>query len=172
MRKVTSSEKEPNDFIIRYEEDNERILLRKRQLFDQLSDNKLEYTRNGICDSFIKFGTPSLNTVIEDVQKKSEVQTKRLKRLIRRLREEDEIYDEHVSYYERYIKNGGDLDYHVEEGIKEWFYINKTNYLKFLKIYKNQDLAQSKAFNEYIKTIGYDKYTERVRRSEMVLRLY
>src|SRR5579872_2872269 len=170
--RVNIPDKESHEFIIRYEEDNERVLLRKRQLFDQLSDNKLEYTRNGICDSFIKFGTPSLNTVIEDVQKKSEIQTKRLRKLLRRLKEEGEVYDERISYYKQYIKNGGDIDYYVEEGIKEWFYINKTNYLKFLKMYKNEDLSQTKAFNEYIKNVGYDKYTERIRRSEMVLRLY
>jgi hypothetical protein len=160
------------DTIIRYEENNERIVLRKTQLFDKLKNNKLEYTRDGICDSFIKFGTPPLNTVIDDVQKKIELQTKRLTRLLKRLRYEGEIYDESNSYYKRYIKYGGDIDYYVDEGIKEWFYINKTKYLENLKIYKDEDKAQAKAFNDYIKTVGHDKYTERIRQTEMVIRLY
>lgn len=158
--------------IIRYEEENERLLLRKKQLFDQLTNNKLEYTKNGICDSFIKFGKPELNIVIKDVQKRTEVQSKRLTKLLNRLRKEDETYDENISYYKKYIKYGGDLDYHVDEGIKEWFYVNKTKYLEFLKIYKDEDRAQANAFNNYIKTVGHDKYTERICQTEMIIRLY
>lgn len=152
--------------IIRYEEDNDRFLLRKKELFDQLNNNKLEYTKGGVCDSFIKFGTPSLNTVIQDVQKKTNVQMERLSRLLKKLRIEGEVYDEDVSYYKQYVKNGGDIDYYVEEGIKEWFYLNKTNYLDFLKIYKDVDRAQAKAFNEYVRENGTDRYTERIRKQK------
>lgn len=166
------SDNKLDNTIIRYEEVNERVLLRKKQLFDQLTNNKLEYMGDGICDSFIKFGTPELNIVIEGVQKKTEIQTKRLVNLLKRLKKEEEIYDENISFYKRYIKNGGDLDYYVDEGIKEWFYINKTNYLEFLKNYKDEDRAQAKAFNEYVKNIGHDKYTERIRQTEMVIRLF
>lgn len=161
-----------NETIIRYEEDNDHFLLRKRELFDQLNDNKLEYTRGGICDSFIKFGTPSLNTVIKDVQKRTDVQMKRLRQLINRLKKEGECYDENISYYKQFIKNGGDINYFIEEGIKEWFYTTKTDYLEYLKIYKDVDRAQTKAFNEYIRKNGMDIYTERIRKAEMVVRLY
>lgn len=158
--------------IIRYEIDNERILLRKKQLFDKLTDNKLEYTKDGICDSFIKFGVPELNTVIKDVQQKTDVQSKRLGILIKRLRKEGEIYDENNTYYKKYIKYGGDIDYHIDEGIKEWFYVHKTKYIEYIKCYKDEDKAQAKAFNDYIKTGGHDKYTCRIYRSEMIIRLY
>lgn len=170
-KKIRKNDSKSN-IIIRYEEDNERVLLRKKQLFDQLLDNKLEYTGDGICDSFIKFGTPDLNIVIKDVQKRTEVQSKRLTRLLNRLRKEGEMYDENISYYKRYIKYGGDINYHIEEGIKEWFYIHKTKYLEFLRIYKDEDVAQSKAFNDYIKNVGCDKYIERIRQTEMIIRLY
>lgn len=151
---------------------NKKFLLRKKELFDHLNDNKLEYIKNGICDSYIKYGTPSLNDVISDIQTKSEIQTKRLHRLIKRLKKEGEIYDENVSYYRKYVKYGGDIDYTIDEGIKEWFYKNKTNYLEFLKTYKEEDKAQAKAFNQYIKQHGTNKYTEKIRKTEMVLRLF
>jgi len=161
------------DVIIKYaNKKNSKILLRKKELFDNLNDRKLEYVRNGICDSYIKFGTPSLEHVIDNIQTKTDVQSKRLMRLIKRLNKECEVYDENISYYRKYIKYGGDLDYTVEEGIKEWFYINKTNYLEFLKIYKDEDKAQAKAFNNYIKRNKPDKYTERIRKSELILRLF
>ncbi|VBB17785.1 hypothetical protein YASMINEVIRUS_248 [Yasminevirus sp. GU-2018] len=157
--------------VIKYEESG-RILLRKKVLFEKLCDNKLEYVKDGVCDSFIKYGTPSLDTVIQDIQQKTDIKSKRLTRLLKRLRKEGEPYDEKVSYYAKYIKNGGDLDYHVSEGIKEWFYLNKTEYPELLKIYKDEDKAQAKAFNNYIKKNGTDKYTERIRQTEMVIRLH
>jgi hypothetical protein len=162
-----------NNIVIKYAKKKDRkILLRKKELFDHLNDNKLEYIKNGICDSYIKYGTPSLKDVINNIQSKSEVQMKRLTKLINRLKEEGEIYDEKISYYAQYVKRGGDLEYTINEGIKEWFYVNKTNYLELLKIYKEEDKAQAKAFNTYIKNYGADKYTERIVKSEMVVRLF
>jgi len=161
-----------NDIMVRYAKKDKKILLRKKELFDHLSDKKLRYIKNGICDSYIKYGTPSLNDVISDIYTKSEIQLKRLERLIKRLKKEGEVYDENVSYYNKYVKYGGDIDHAIEEGIKEWFYINKTNYLELLKIYKEEDKAQAKAFNQYIKRHGSNKYTEKIRKTEMVLRLY
>lgn len=166
------TEQKTNDITVRYARKNKKILLRKKELFDHLNDNKLEYIKNGICDSYIKYGTPSLNDVINNIQTKSEIQSKRLTRLIKRLKKEGEVYDENVSYYKKYVKYGGDISQTIEEGIKEWFYINKTNYLELLKTYKEEDKAQAKAFNQYIKQHGPDKYTEKIRRSEMVLRLF
>ena len=165
------SEQKMNNITVRYAKKNNKILLRKKELFDHLNNNKLEYIKNGICDSYIKYGTPSLNDVINNIQIRSDVQTKRLTRLINRLKKKGEMYDENVSYYKKYVKYGGDIKHTIDEGIKEWFYINKTNYLELLKIYKEEDKAQSKAFNQYIKQYGPNKYTEKIR-SEMVLRLF
>lgn len=172
VEKNRSKSKFKSKTIIRYEENNDRVLIRKRELFNQLNNNKLEYTGGGICDAFIKFGTPSLNTVIQDVQKKTDVQMDRLTQLIKCLKKEGECYNENVSYYKQFIKNGGDINYYVEEGIKEWFYVNKTNYLEYLKFYKDVDRAQTKAFNEYVRKNGMDRYTERIRKADMVVRLY
>lgn len=157
--------------IIKYDK-NTKILLRKKKLFDHLSDEKLEYIKYGVCDAYIKYGTPSLDVVVKDMQTKSSKKMIRLEKLLNKLRQEGEIYDEKNSYYQSYVKNGCDIDYAVDEGIKEWFYINKTNYLELLKIYKDEDKAQAHAFNEYVKQNGSDKYIERIRKTDMSLNLY
>jgi len=172
---VLPKEKQPDSCktVIKYaKKTNNKFLLRKRQLFNQLNDEKLEYTKNGICDSYIKYGKPSLGDVIDNIKLKADAKSKRLDRLLMRLRTEGEMYDESNSYYNKYINIGGNLEEIINEGIKEWFYINKTNYRSFFKLYKNEDIAQAKAFNAYIKKNGNDKYTERIRKSEMVLRLF
>ena len=158
------------DTVIKYAE-NSKILLRRKELIDHLSDKKLEYTKYGICDSYIKFGKPSLETVIDSVQTKTSTQTKRFTILLKRLKKEGEIYDENISYYRDYIVNGGDLDNAVNEGIKEWFYINMTNYSELLKFYKDEDKAQHHAFNTFIKNNRPNRYTERIRKSELVINL-
>lgn len=148
-----------------------KILLRKKQLFEILNDNKLEYVKNGVCDSYIKFGTPPLNNVIDDIKTKTEGRINRLNRLLKRLRKEGEVYDEKNSWYQRYINTGSDINKAVDEGIKEWFFYHKTEYPDMLKMYKNEDFAQTKAFNAYIEKHGADRYTERIRKSEMVLEI-
>lgn len=158
--------------VIKYAKSNKKFLLRKRQLFNQLNDKKLEYIKNGICDSYIKYGKPSLNDVIDNIKSKATAKSKRLDRLLTKLRTEGELYDESNSYYKKYVNNGGNLEEIINEGIKEWFYINKTNYQSFFELYKSEDIAQTKAFNAYIKKNGNDKYTERIRKTEMILRLF
>jgi hypothetical protein len=166
-----STKSNEKDTIINYAK-NSKVLLRKKELFDNLTDRKLEYIKDGICDSYIKYGKPSLEDVICNIQNKTEIEMKRLIRVIKRLKKEGEVYDENISYYKSFIKYGGDIDYIIEEGIKEWFYIHKTNYLELFKIYKDEDKAQAKALNNYIKNHKPDKYTERIRKTEMVLRLF
>jgi hypothetical protein len=72
------SDEDPQDrkTIIKYANKTNKILLRKRELFDQLSDKKLEYIKNGICDSYIKYGKPSLNDVINNIKTRTEAKTK------------------------------------------------------------------------------------------------
>jgi len=158
--------------IIRYIDRNNKIVLRKKQLFDHLSENKLEYISNGICDQYIKYGKPSLENVVDDIQNKTDRQTKRLLKLLKKLEKENEQYDPNNSYYQQYVKNGGNLDEIINEGIKEWFYVHKTNYPELLEIYKDEDKAQAQAFNNYVKQYGTDRYTERIRKSEMTVVLY
>ena len=165
-------DKDNNSKVIINSEKNNKILLRKKELFHHLDEKKLQYVQNGICDSYIKYGVPALHDVVSNIELNTELNTKRLLRLIKKLKKEGEIYDENISYYKNYIRNGGDIDYTVNEGIKEWFFINKTNYVELLKVYKDIDRAQAKALNVYINTYGNDKYTERIIGSEMSIKLY
>lgn len=151
---------------------NRQVFLRKKTIQEKLAEKKLDYVKNGVCDSFIKFNTPKIEEVVEKIEKNDEKKIKRLTRLVKLIKEKGEIYDEKISYYQRYIRNGGNLEYHVTEGIKEWFYVNKTNYLKHLKNCKDEDVAQAKALNEYIKYNGSDRYTRMIRDTEIVLNLY
>lgn len=171
VKKNEDKETPNNDIVVRCAK-NKKILLRKKELFDHLNDNKLEYVKNGICDSYIRYGTPSLDDVINNIQTKLDIKTKRMNMLIKRLKKAGEIFDETVSYYKHYIQYGGDIDYAIDEGIKEWFYINKTNYLELLQIHGDEEKAQTKAFNTYIKHHGPDKYTEKIQKSEICLRLF
>jgi len=157
---------------IKYNNKENVILSRKKELINHLSDNKLEYVENGICDSFVKFGKPPLKTVIETVQKNTNLQTMRLIKLMKQLKKENELYDDNISYYNDYIKNGGDIGYYVTEGIKEWFFKNKTNYLLYLKKYKDVDRAQTDAFNDYIKNNGPDQYTDRIKKTDILANIF
>lgn len=158
------------DTIIKFAK-NSKVLLRRKELIDHLNDKKLEYTKFGICDSYIKFGKPSLETVIDNIQTKTSSQTKRFTLLLKRLKKEGEIYDETISYYRDYIINDGDLDHVVNEGIKEWFYVNMTNYSELLKLYKDEDKAQHHAFNTFINNNRPNRYTERIRKSDLAINL-
>ena len=78
-------------------------------------------------------------------------------KLLKKLKEKNEEYDENNFYYQRYIRNGGNIEYAITDGIKEWFYQHKTTYRKHLIQCKNQDLAQANALNEYIKKYFFSK---------------
>ena len=168
------SQKNNNDYdkpvIHRIEQ--QKIILRKKNLFEELSENKLVYKKNGICDAYIKYGRNNINDVIETIKKKNSREEKRLRILLKKLKKENEIYDENISYYRDYIKNGGSINYTVSNGIKEWFYINKTDYLELLEQYRNEDIAKSYALNTYLKKQGKDRYTKRIQDTEMTIRIY
>jgi hypothetical protein len=170
LQKDTNTSDKRKETIIKYDKNN-KILLRKKKLFDHLDNEKLEYIKYGVCDAYIKYGTPSLEDVVKNMQCVSEKKMTRLKKLLKKLKDEGERYDEKITYYQQYIINGFDFDYSVNEGIKEWFYINKTNYLELLKIYKDEDKAQSMAFNQYVKANGHDKYTERIQQKDISLQI-
>lgn len=148
------------------------LKIRKKKLFTELTNVKLEYKKYGVCDSYIKFGTPSLDEVIKGMQQKTEYETKRLRNLLEGLKHHGALYDDRISYYQKYIKYGGNLKKTIEDGEIEWFYLNKTNYLDLLKIYKNEDKAQSKALNKYIRECGIDQYIEKIREKDMKICIY
>lgn len=151
---------------------NEKILLRKKHLLNVLTENKLEYKRNGICDVYIKYGKYTVQDIIKNLKRENEKEEKRLMILLKKLKQKGYEYDINVSYYRNYIKNGGNIKTVLSKGIKEWFYINKTDYPKLLEIYRDEDIAKSHSLNRYVKENGKDKYTKLIYDTEMTIRLY
>ena len=71
-----------------------------------------------------------------------------------------------------YVRNAdfnGCSDYYTNYELK--LLINKTNYLQLLTKFKDEDIAQTNAFNKYIMEHGQDKYTEIIRKTEMMIKL-
>ena len=151
---------------------NKNIYLRRKTLMEKLESQKLTYIPNGICDSFVKFNYPSINVVVDKIESIEIKKSKRHMKLLKKIKEKNEEYDKNNFYYQQYIRNGGNIEYAITEGVKEWFYQHKTTYDKHLKQCKNQELAKANALNEYIKTNGADKYTKMIKASEIVLQLY
>jgi len=120
----------------------DKIILRKKKLIENLSENKLEYIKNGICDSYIKYGTPELNIVVENINTNTINKTNRLIELITKLKDHGHKYNENISYYQNYIRNGGDINYTINQGIKEEYYINDIEYNYYLNTYKDENIAE------------------------------
>lgn len=154
---------------------NQKIIVRKKQLMDRLDSQKLTYVRGGICDSFIKYGFPSLEKVISDVEEMTKQEEQRLMNLITELKKIELRYDSRVSYYKEYVEQGTHLKTAIREGKKEWFYINMTDYLELVDFYKDEDMALTIALDRYIDTHGYDEYVKKyigVNYREMKLHLF
>jgi len=150
----------------------QQIRVRKKQLFETLETEKLQYIENGLCDQYIRFGLHGIENVVRQIKDREMVEEKRLIRLLREIKKTGTNYDQNIDWYSDYIKKGGDLKKTVSNGSKEWFYLHRTEYPNLLKKYKNEDLAQSKALQQYIKTNGTDQYTEMIRKDDMSVKIY
>lgn len=158
--------------IVRYSKKNSHILVRYNKLINLLNKKRLEYRKNGICDQYIKFGTPSIEEVVKSMEKKTNDEDRRLHKLIKCLRKKNLSYDQNVKSYREYITYGGNLKKIIDDGETEWFLINKTQYNDILKKCKNEDNAKSHAINKYISKNGVDKYINRIKKKEMTICIY
>jgi len=169
-------EKSADKVIVRYEKSAQIIKVRKRQLFDKLNSEKLTYVKGGICDSFIKYGYPSLEDVIQDVQTMTYHEDLRLKVLIKQLEKRRLKYDGRVSYFRDYVEQGTDLKTTIREGKKEWFLINNTDYLRLLPVLEDEEDAEEEAIQRYIQKKGYNRefirHIGRMKEFEMKITLY
>lgn len=94
---------------------------RKKKLFNELSMLKLDYVRGGVCDSYIKFGYPPIDEVIERMTICTREEEQRLDKLLKVLKNNNLLYDSRVSYYKEYVEQGTDLDTALVEGKKSGF---------------------------------------------------
>lgn len=148
------------------------VRVRKKQLFETLEIEKLQYIENSLCDQYIRFGLHGIDYVVRNIRDHEIAEEKRLTRLLREVAKTGTQYDQNIGWYHDYIKKGGDLKKTVKNGSIEWFYLHKTEYPKLLQKYKNEDLAQSKALNQYIENNGTDQYTEMIRKDDMNIQIF
>lgn len=158
--------------VVRYKKKESKVYQRYIKLMKALVDARLEYRKNGICDKYIKFGFPSIEEVINELQKRTNNEERRLKRLIKKLKKKNLQYDRNVNVYQEYIKRGGNIKETINEGETEWFLINKTKYLEFREKYLNEDRAKSAAISQYIRNHGVDEYIESIKKKELTISIY
>ena len=113
----------------------------------------MEYRKHSICDVFLKYGTPDINTVVEILEKDDINKSKNLMKLTSALGKHKLEYDEKIPAYIDYVKNGTDLKNALKIGKIEQIVINKTNYLTYLREYSNDDALDMAAI-EYIESNG------------------
>jgi|LakMenEpi03Aug12_release.lakeMendotaPanAssembly.Ray.scaffolds.fasta_scaffold424444_2 hypothetical protein len=128
--------------------------IRKKELFDKLKENKLEYKKNSICDAYIKFGSPNINEVVDILLKNQLDEINRFICLIDELNKRNINYDNRIPIFKKYIKNEIDIDETIKIAETEKFLIENTNYLSLLKIYDN-NIARDLALQKYNNSINY-----------------
>ena len=148
-----------------------KLAFRKKILFDKLNRVKLQYIKNGICDSYIKYGKPSLSEVLINFQDKTNNEFNRLQFLIKKLKSRGIKYDERVKIFTTYTKRGGDINKVLDEGETEFLYWNFTDFPSLINKYP-EEIAKNIAMNKYIRENGRDKYINKIIKKEMTLNLY
>lgn len=134
---------------------------RKQKLAKKLKELKLTFTKNKICEEYINFGTPDLDTVIKSLLSKQNLENDRLCILLETLKKKKLEYDAKIPVYAKYIKKGGEIDKVIENGELERLLIKETNYLAVLDM-TDSDTAKEIAMcsaNKKSKNTGlFDKY--------------
>jgi hypothetical protein len=128
--------------------------IRKKELFDKLKENKLEYKKNSICDAYIKFGSPNINEVIDILLKNQLDEINKFIFLIDELNKRNISYDNRIPIFKTYIKNDIDINETIKIAETEKFLIDNTNYLSLLKIYDN-NIAKDLALQKYNNSTYY-----------------
>ncbi len=111
------------------------IETRKKLLIDALEMNKLEFKNHGDCYSFIKYGTPPLETVIQNELGKISIKRDRKIALGKELDKINIPLDENLPSCYNYINQVGckTLKESIREIEIEHFFKNNSNYLKYLE---------------------------------------
>lgn len=131
---------------------------RKEILLKKISDMKLRFDSGSMCNSYIKFGVPDIDTVIESLFTKQNLENDRLFNLINSLRERNLEYNENIPSYKKYIKNGGNLEKIISDGEIEKVLVNESNYLSLYDDLSNDsDTAKDIALSNYIDVNGSNK---------------
>ena len=113
--------------------------------------NKLEYKNYGDCFSFVYYGDPSIETVIENELKKLDCKSARKIKLAEQLLKLNIPLDETLPSCYNYINNIGCKNlYQTIRAIEvEYFFKYKTDYIKLLNTYSPHQ-AKDIALQKYI----------------------
>ena len=125
--------------------------LRKEKLTQMLSEHKLECKSFGDCYTYIKYGYPTIETVVSNEIKQSMQLAERKKILYKELLKYNLPYNEKIdSVCYDYINGISSLSDTINEARVENFFIIHTDYPKLNKIYPDE-IAKEKALMNYIR---------------------
>ena len=134
---------------------------RKQSLVKKMADFKLNYEKykdNTLCKSYINFGTPNLDTIIENICSKLSIENNRLCELLEKLKELNLEYDSTIPSYKKFIKKGGDIKKIINSAELEKDLIKDTNYLSLYDM-TDSDTAKEMVISKVeVKTKRVEKY--------------
>lgn len=130
---------------------NRKQIKRKLNLISLLSQYNLSYIMYGICDGYVLYGVPNIDNVITTLLKQSKAESKRKTKLMRGLIKRGIGCDDmnKVTYFKEYIENNTKYETALEEGIKELFLIENTNYINYLYHFYDEEKAEKASLDEY-----------------------
>jgi uncharacterized protein Usg len=131
--------------------------IRKDILMNKLRDLKLQYKKNSICDAYIKYGSPDLKTVVENLVQKQTDRGVRFTKMIKYLEKHNMRYDDKIPCFEDYLNENIELRDIRDNYEIDIFLVNETDYINLLLKY-DRDTARELAINESIKTHGINKF--------------
>jgi hypothetical protein len=107
--------------------------IRKKEITLALKEHRLENIKPSMCSSHIKFGIPTLETIISVFKKEQNNKEKRLLYLINKLKKHGKEYDMNIPSYEKYINEGGNIKQIIIESDLEKSLVYNTKYANYLK---------------------------------------
>lgn len=122
---------------------------RRKILNSKLKDYKLSY--NSICDQYIKFGIPDIDSTVKLLYEKQNEHNNRLYKLLNELKQCNLEYDNRIPSFTKYIKYGGNIKEVIQKSQLERVLINETNYIDLLKG-SDSDTAKEISSIKYIKS--------------------
>jgi hypothetical protein len=131
---------------------------RRKQIIAAFYDNKLEFKNYGDCYSFIHYGKPDINTILEKEQYNQGDKMDRTISLANELSKLNIKFDERLQSCNNYIHKIGNCELNdiIEEAKKEDYLKRETNYISYLQKnpYKKakqkaiQELMDNKCIND------------------------
>jgi hypothetical protein len=160
LQKILLVKKKNRELKLKKSSDNKSE--REKKLKESLFLNKLEYKNYGDCYSFIHYGQPSLNTVIENELKKNINKNERRIELASELIKFNISLDETLTSCYEFINNlnSKSLDETIKSIQVEYFLKYDTEYEKLSRIYdsnKAQNIVIEKYTDKHYMNKNLDK---------------